>query len=169
MFSKMRFFSILLLVPFLLALSAGDPAPNFSAKNQEGKLVQLSDFKNKFVLIYFYPKDDTPGCTKEACSFRDQYTEIKKMNAVVLGVSRQDAKSHQQFRSKHRLPFDLLVDSDGALAKSMGVDTMPIIGLTKRKSLLIGPDGKVIRFYQDVDPSTHTQEVLKDIKAHTLY
>src|SRR5437899_966210 len=92
---------VLLVLPFLLALTSGDIAPAFSAKNQDGKLIQLKDFKGKFVLLFFYPKDDTSGCTKEACSFRDEYASIKKLNTVIFGVSRQNEKSHQQFRAKH--------------------------------------------------------------------
>lgn len=148
---------------FLMSVAAGDTAPDFTLKNQDGKPVHLADSKGKFVLIYFYPKDETPGCTKEACEFRDQYSKIKKLNAVVFGVSRQDQKSHQEFSSHHKLPFDLLVDEDGAVAKSFGVGSMPVIGLTQRQSILIGPDGKVLRFYSSVDPATHTNEVISDI------
>ena len=155
---------IFLFAPFLLALSVGSLAPEFSARNQDGKEIHLSDFKGKFVLIYFYPKDDTPGCTKEACEFRDKYSTLKKMNTVVLGVSRQDEKSHQKFKAKHHLPFDLLVDQDGSLSKAFGVSSMPLIGLTHRQSILIGPNGKVIQFYSDVDPSHHTKEVIEEIK-----
>lgn len=151
-------------IPFLLALAPGDRAPEFAAKNQDGKLVRSSDFKGKFVLIYFYPKDDTPGCTKEACKFRDEYARIKKLNAVVLGVSRQGEQSHREFRAKHRIPFDLLVDEDGSLAEKFGVGTIPILGWSKRKSVLLGPDGKMIRFYDDVDPDAHAQEVMGDIE-----
>jgi peroxiredoxin Q/BCP len=164
-----QIFSLVILLtaaPAFAALVAGDVAPAFSAKNQDGQTVQLSDFKGKYVLVYFYPKDDTPGCTKEACSFRDEYAKIKKLNTVVLGVSRQDGQSHQEFRSKHKLPFDLLVDADGSLAKAYSVPTMPIVGFTKRQSILIGPDGKVLHFYQDVDPSTHVQQVMTDIESN---
>ena len=160
---KILFFN-LAFIPLLLALSFGDPAPQFSAKNQDGKVVQLSDFLGKFVLIYFYPKDDTPGCTKEACSLRDQYSEFKKLNVTILGVSRQSEKSHLQFKLKHHLPFDLLSDTDGSLAKAFEVPMIPIIGLTKRQSILIGPEGKVLHYYTDVDPSTHSKQVLEDIK-----
>lgn len=157
------FFLATLLVPFLMAVSPGDKAPDFSLKNQDGKTVHLADAKGKFVLIYFYPKDETPGCTKEACEFRDSYSKITKLNALVYGVSRQDQKSHQEFVSHHKLPFDLLVDEDGSVAKAFGVSSMPIIGLTSRQSILIGPDGKVLHFYDKVDPSKHTQEVIDDI------
>ena len=156
---------ILPFAPVLMAVAAGAQAPHFSAKNQDGKEIHLTDLKGQFVLIYFYPKDDTPGCTKEACDFRDHYTEIKKLNTVVLGISRPDAESHKKFIAKHKLPFDLLVDTDGKIAESFGVGTMPIVGFHKRQSILIGPDGKVVHFYDSVDPKTHVDEVLKDIKA----
>lgn len=153
---------------FPSAISAAQlphPAPSFSAKNQDGKVVSLSDFKGKPVLVYFYPKDDTPGCTKEACLLRDYYSQFEKAGASILGVSRQDAKSHQEFRKKHRLPFDLLVDEDGSLAKAFGVGLYPVVGFHKRQSVLIDRGGQVVRFYDDVDPAAHASEVLKDIAA----
>lgn len=149
---------------FLTGLKAKDDAPEFSGINQDGKAIHLSDFNGKFVLIFFYPKDDTPGCTKEACSFRDEYAKIKALNSVVLGVSRQDQRSHLEFKNKHKLPFDLLVDKDGTIAQAFGVGQMPVIGLTKRQSVLIGPDRKIIQFYSDVNPENHTREVLADIQ-----
>ena len=151
--------------PALMGIAAGDAAPDFTAKNQDGKTIKLSEQKGKYVLLYFYPKDETPGCTKEACSFRDSYAEIKKLNAVIFGVSRQDEKSHQKFIAKHKLPFDLLVDSDGSIGESFGVKTMPVIGFLKRQSILISPEGKVIKFYGDVDPTKHVAEVIGDLKA----
>lgn len=153
------------LITCLLGLSPGTMTPDFSAKNQDGKIVRLSEFKGKYVLLFFYPKDETPGCTKEVCSLRDSYAQIKALNTVVLGISRQDEKSHQGFIAKHKLPFDLLVDGDGSIAKSLGVATMPIVGFHKRQSLLIGPDGKVIKFYDSVDPEKHTAEVLADLAS----
>lgn len=147
------------------ALSAGALAPNFSTKNQNGKIVSLSDFAGKPVLLYFYPKDETPGCTKEACQFRDQFAEFKKQGAVVLGLSRQDEKSHKKFTEKYHLPFDLLVDKDGAIAKAYGVGQIAVVGFLKRQSVLIGKDGHVIKFYEDVDPEKHPAEVLKDLAA----
>lgn len=148
-------------------LAPGEKAPAFSAVNQDGKKIQLSDFKGQFVLIYFYPKDDTPGCTKQACNFRDQYSTLKKLNTTILGVSTQDEKSHLAFRAKHKLPFDLLVDQNGILANAYGVGKMPVIGLVKRQSILIGPDQTIVKFYSDVDPSQHVSEVMKDIKEAT--
>lgn len=149
----------------LMGLSPGETVPDFSAKNQDNKVIKLSDFRGKYVLIFFYPKDDTPGCTREACSFRDEYSKFTQIGAVVLGISRQDQVSHSRFRMKHRIPFDLLVDRDGEIAEKLGVKKMPIIGLHQRQSLLLGPDGKLVKFYSSVDPQTHTQEVLKDIQA----
>jgi thioredoxin-dependent peroxiredoxin len=132
--------------------------------NQNKEKVELSSFKGKLVLIYFYPKDDTPGCTAEACEFRNHYKEFQQKGVTILGVSRQDAESHQKFRKKYHLPFDLLSDQDGKFAKSLGVETMPVIGFHQRQSLLIGRDGKVIKFYSKVDPKTHSQEILKEIR-----
>lgn len=152
------------LAPLLMAVSAGTAAPDFSAKNQDGKAVKLSDFKGKFVLLFFYPKDETSGCTMEACALRDSFAELKKLNAVVLGISRQDASSHKKFIAKHNLPYDLLIDEDGSVAKAFGVGLMPIVGFHRRKSVLVGPDGKVVRFYDDVNPSTHAREVVDDVK-----
>lgn len=148
-----------------LGLSPGDVAPSFEAKNQDGKVIHLSDFKGKPVLIYFYPKDETKGCTKEACQFRDEYSKFRKKGAVILGVSRQNENSHKEFREKHKLPFDLLVDQDGSLAESYGVGKMPVIGLLKRESILVGPDGKIAQVYTSVDPETHADQVLKDLAA----
>ena len=151
-----------------LGLSSGEVVPDFSAVNQEGKTVRIQDFRGKPVLIFFYPKDDTPGCTKEACSLRDQYQAFQKVGAVILGVSRQDSASHRAFKSKHHLPFDLLTDPDGKLAQSLGVANIPLVGLHQRQSILISASGKVIRFYSSVDPSTHGQEVLKDLEEYAI-
>jgi peroxiredoxin Q/BCP len=146
------------------ALTIGSPAPAFSAKNQDGKTISLSDFAGKPVLLYFYPKDDTPGCTKEACEFRDKYAEFKKRGAVVLGVSAQDEKSHKEFSKKNHLTFDLLADNNGAIAKSYGIGKYPVIGLYNRQSVLIDRGGHVFKFYEKVNADTHAQEVLKDLE-----
>jgi thioredoxin-dependent peroxiredoxin len=156
---------IILIIPFLLALVPGDKVPPVKAKNQYGKTVSLDQYKGKYVLVYFYPKDDTPGCTAQAQGLRDKYPQFKKMNAAVLGVSRQDEKSHQEFIAKYKLPFDLLVDADGSVGKSLGIGSMPVLGLSKRQSVLISPDGKVLKFYDEVsDPGQHASAVLKDIQ-----
>jgi peroxiredoxin Q/BCP len=151
-----------------LGLSTGETVPDVAALNQDGKSIRLQDFRGKPVLIFFYPKDDTPGCTKEACSLRDQYQSFQKIGAVILGISRQDSASHRSFKEKHRLPFDLLTDEDGSVAKKLGVSSIPVVGLHKRQSLLISASGKVIRFYENVDPSTHSQEVLKDLQDYAI-
>jgi peroxiredoxin Q/BCP len=162
---KRKYMSLLPLIFLLFGMAAGGPAPDFSAKNQNGKTVHLKDFAGKTVLIYFYPKDDTPGCTKEACEFRDRYKKIEALGAVVLGVSRQGEKSHKAFAAKHKLPFDLLVDEDGSIAKAYGVGDIAGKELHQRQSVLIGPDGKVKKFYASVDPATHVNEVLRDIQS----
>jgi thioredoxin-dependent peroxiredoxin len=146
------------------ALTTGDIAPDIAGKNQNGKLIHLSDFHGKYILVYFYPKDDTPGCTKEATNFQTELANFKHLNAVILGVSAQDEASHQKFIAKHGLQFDLLVDSSGEIRKAFSVGTIPVLGLAQRQSILVGPDGKVIHFYNNVDPAKHAQEVLEDLK-----
>ncbi len=148
----------------MIALKVNDEAPRFISTNQDGKMVHLSDYKGRFVLIYFYPKDDTPGCTKQACSFRDAFSQLKKWNTVILGASTQDQASHLEFKKKYQLSFDLLVDSGGKLAESFGIGSISTLGLTKRESVLIGPQQRIIKIYFDVNPATHVQEVLEDIQ-----
>ena len=166
-FARAMTLPLLALAPLLLALTQGEAVPDFSAKNQDGQEIHLSDFRGKPVLLYFYPKDETPGCTKQACTLRDEFAAFKKRGAVVFGISGQDAESHRKFRAHHKLPFDLLVDADGKIAEKLGVGHFPVIGLHKRQSLLIGADGKLIHFYPDVDPAGHAAEVLKDLDAAT--
>lgn len=149
----------------LSALPLGAPVPDFAAPNQDRRLIKLSELRGKPVLVYFYPKDDTPGCTKEACALRDRFAKFQKAGIVILGVSRQDAESHRAFRAKYHLPFDLLTDEDGAVAKLLGVETYAIIGIHKRQSLLIGADGRLIEFFGAVDPETHADEVLAKLAA----
>lgn len=157
-------FISLFLAP-LLGLKNGELVPDFETKNQDGKTIQLSKFHGSPVVLFFYPKDETPGCTKEACNFRDRFSEFKKAGAVVLGVSRQDSESHKKFQTKFKLPFDLLVDSDGSIAKKVGVGTMAIIGLHKRQTLLIDKTGRLFKYYSDVDPDQHVPQLLEDLKV----
>jgi peroxiredoxin Q/BCP len=145
------------------ALEVGSVAPPFTARNQDGKKISLSDYTGKAVLLYFYPKDETPGCTKEACEFRDKFAEFKKHGAIVLGVSSQDEKSHRKFKDHHHLPFDLLADTDGTIAKAYGVGKFPVVGFFKRQSVLIGKDGRVFKYYEEVDPDKHADQALKDL------
>lgn len=140
-------------------------APNFTLNNQDGEPVALSDFKGKTVVLFFYPKDMTPGCTVEACSFNENISRLKKKNAVVLGVSFDDEKSHQKFRTKHDLQFDLLVDGDKEVAKAYGVYQMKTFMGRKamgivRSTFVIGPDGKVKKVFSPVKVDGHTDQVL---------
>lgn len=139
--------------------------PAFEAPNQDGKSISSEDLKGKPVAIFFYPKDFTAGCTTQVCQFRDQYSQFRKLGAVVLGVSRQGEKSHQDFKKEHHLQYDLLSDEDGELAKKLGVETMPVVGWMKRQSVLFGPDSRVIRFYDSADPEENAKEMLRDLTA----
>ena len=150
---------------FELKLKEGDKAPQFTALTQDGKKVSLSDFRGKNVILYFYPRDDTPGCTKEACAFRDDFAEFKKKGAVVLGVSTDSEKSHAKFAAKFHLPFTLLADEDKIIVQSYGVwGPKQFMGMkftgTHRVTFLIGPDGKIKKIWPKVKPAEHAQEVL---------
>jgi peroxiredoxin Q/BCP len=156
--------SVSLSARFAAAMAVGDMAPNLSSKNQSGKIVKFSEFKGKYLLVYFYPADETPGCTKEACDLRDSYTKIKALNTEVLGVSRQGSESHKKFIANHKLPFDLLVDESGDITKAFGVETMPVVGYAHRESFLFDSNGKLRKIYHDVDASKHAEQVLADIQ-----
>ncbi|OGM14542.1 hypothetical protein A3A76_06100 [Candidatus Woesebacteria bacterium RIFCSPLOWO2_01_FULL_39_23] len=138
-------------------LKAGDTAPDFSALDQKGELHSLQDHKGKWLLLYFYPKDNTPGCIKEACSFRDNFTELKE-RIEILGVSGDSLESHINFSNKYKLPFPLLVDKDRKIIKSYGTDGLLF---PKRASFLIDPDGKIARVYEKVNPEVHAEEIIK--------
>lgn len=145
--------------------TAGQPAPEFELYDQNGQLHSLEDYRDQWVVLYFYPKDDTPGCTTEACEFRDNIFAFKNINAQILGVSLDDVESHQKFAEKHDLPFPLLADSNGKAADAYGVKTR-MFGMTvaKRQTFLIGPDGTIAKHYEKVDPSAHSAQVLADLK-----
>ena len=151
----------------LFGVKAGESAPDFNLHNQEGVSVKLSDQKGHPVLLYFYPKDGTPGCTTESCMLRDTFAKFQKEGAVIFGISTQDEKSHVEFRKSQKLPFDLLVDAKGDAAKAYGVGMIGGTNLFERKSVLIGADGVVLKFYESVNPSEHAEEVLKDLVALT--
>jgi peroxiredoxin Q/BCP len=149
-------------------LAIGKSAPAFSAPDQSGKVISLSDLKGKTVVLYFYPKDDTPGCTAEACSFRDSHAAFTKKKTVVLGVSPDNAKSHSKFIEKFKLPFPLLSDPDHTLCESYGVWVEKSMYGRKymgveRSTFVIGPDGKLKAIYRKVKPETHTAEVLANL------
>ena len=143
-----------------MVLEVGTTAPSFSTIDDEGNNVSLSDFKDKIVLLYFYPKDDTPGCTKQAQSFRDSYEEYKNKDMVVLGVSMDDQASHQKFKEKYGLPFQLLVDSDGTITKAYDVDGG---GYAKRVTYIIDGEGKISYVDQKVNTSSHAKDVLSQM------
>lgn len=146
-------------------LKEGSKAPDFTAKDQDGKKIKLSDYKGKRVVLYFYPKDDTPGCTKEACSFRDADDVFNSKGIKVFGISTDDEKSHQKFISKFQLPFDLLADTDKKIVEKYGVwGEKSMYGRTYmgtlRKTFLIGEDGKIVKIFDKVKVAEHADEVL---------
>ena len=146
-------------------LKEGDKAPDFNAKDQNGNDVKLADLKGQRVVLYFYPKDDTPGCTKQACSFRDADDVYRSKGIRVLGVSTDSEKSHQKFISKFQLPFDLLADTEKTIVNDYGVwGEKSMYGKkymgTFRKSFLINGDGKIVKIFEKVDVAAHADEVL---------
>ena len=148
-----------------LELKEGDKAPAFTASTSGGGKVSLADLKGKSVILYFYPRDDTPGCTKEACAFRDHFADFKKKGAVVLGVSTDPVKVHDKFVEKFKLPFTLLADEDRKIVEAYGVwGQKSFMGRkylgTHRVTFLIGPDGKIKKIWPKVKPEEHAEEVL---------
>jgi peroxiredoxin Q/BCP len=151
-------------------LVEGQSAPDFELKDQDGKKVRLSDFKGRKVILYFYPKDDTPGCTKEACSFRDHLPALQKLGAAVLGVSLDEAAAHQKFIKKYGLPFPLLCDEDAKVSRLYGVYKKKnlyarLFWGIERSTFLIGADGKLVKIWRKVKVDGHTEALLEAIKA----
>ena len=138
----------------------GKPAPDFTSVAQDGTSVHLAALRGKPVVLYFYPKDETPGCTKEACSFRDAWQDIAKTGTVLIGVSADTAGSHKDFAAHYKLPFLLVSDPDGAIGRSYGV---PFDVHHRRQTIVIGRDGTVRKVYREVDVSTHAQQILADV------
>ena len=149
-------------------LNEGQKAPDFTAKDQNGQNISLSDFSGKDVILYFYPKDDTPGCTAEACSFRDNYQSLLSQGFQVLGVSIDDEKSHQKFITKFNLPFPLISDSDKSIVESYGVWVeknmygKKYMG-TARKTFVIGKDGLIRKIIDKVDSKNSSQQVMESL------
>ena len=170
-----RFISILSAISLLLIgstasmaeqVAKGDAAPDFELIDQDGQLHSVEDYRGKWVALYFYPKDDTPGCTTEACEFRDNIFAFKNLDCQILGVSLDDAESHKEFSEKHGLPFPLLADTEGTTADAYGVKTRLIgIAYAKRQTFLIDPEGNIARHYADVDPESHSAELLDDLET----
>ncbi len=147
------------------SLAIGQTAPDFNLPDQAGKRHKLSDYRGQWVVLYFYPKDDTPGCTKEACSFRDNISAISTQGAVVLGISVDDTNSHADFAEKHHLPFPLLADKGGEVAQQYGsLLNLIVIKVAKRHSFIIDPEGRIAKIYRSVDPATHVAQIVNNLK-----
>lgn len=149
-------------------ITTGTKAPDFSLQDQNGDTHTIAQYKGKKILLYFYPKDDTPGCTTEACSFRDNYEELQKAGLVVLGVSKDNVKSHKKFADKYELPFPLLADEDTEVCKAYGVWKLKkfmgreYMGID-RVSFLIDEEGKIAKVYEEVKPKEHVAEVKESL------
>ena len=144
----------------------GSRAPGFNLQDQNGEWHELSDYEGEWLAIYFYPKDDTPGCTTEACNFRDNIYAFNAIGASVVGISVDDVESKKAFADKYQLPFTLLADPSGEVCDAYGVLRDFKIGqLASRQSFLVHPEGVIVKHYAEVNPETHTQEVLADIEA----
>jgi len=142
-------------------LKVGQMAPNFKAKESSGKEISLSDFSGKTVVLYFYPKDGTPGCTLEAKGFRELFPEFQKKNTVIIGVSYDGLASHQDFKKTYKIPYYLLVDEDQQIAGAYGTQGR---FFAVRQTFIIGPDGRIKNIYRNVDPSGHAKEILEDLQ-----
>jgi peroxiredoxin Q/BCP len=144
--------------------AVGASAPDFRLQDQDGKWHTLDEYAGRWVVLYFYPKDGTPGCTKQVCKYRDEIVKVRAAGAEVLGVSVDDVDSHEKFAKEHNVPFPLLADSDKATAKAYGVLTSKF-GFTfaRRDTFVIDPQGRVAKYYQDVDPEKNVEQVLQDL------
>ena len=149
------------------APEVGDLAPAFRLQDQIGAWHNSSDYRGKWLVLYFYPKDDTPGCTTQACEFRDNLFAFNKLDAVVVGVSVDDVASHQAFSKEHSLPFTLLADSTKETAKAYGVlhSVLGLMEIASRETFIIDTEGRIAKHYRAVDPKGHSQAVLKDLRA----
>ncbi len=146
-----------------ITLKVGDKAPDFTLKGNDGKMHKLSDYKGEYVVLYFYPKDMTPGCTTEACSFRDDNSAITKAGAKVIGVSVDDVQSHKEFTKKYGLDFLLLADPKKEVVKKYGV--LAAYGMANRVTFIITPEGKIAKIYPHVNPDGHGKEVLAELET----
>ena len=165
-----RFIIVLLVILFSSSAQAelkqGDPAPGFELADQYNKTHSLSDYRGKWVVLYFYPRDDTPGCTTEACNFRDDIFKLRGMNAEVIGVSVDNTVSHAKFAEKHGLPFPLLSDGETIVAKSYGsLMSLGPIKIAKRHSFIINPDGNIAMIYRAVNAKQHSAEIIRDLNT----
>ncbi len=173
MMLKILFYGAVLILAFFgyryysnasFTLKIGDNAPSFALKDAQGKTHQLSDYAGQYLVLYFYPKDDTPGCTKEACEFRDDLPKLEKLGAKVVGISVDDGRSHTEFAKKYHLPFPLLSDSDGKVASEYhALTNFGFIKIAKRYTFLISHTGKLAKIYLNVNTSKHSQEIIDDL------
>lgn len=148
-------------------ISVGQKAPDFELLDQYSKTHKITDYHGKWIVLYFYPKDDTPGCTKEACNFRDDILQLQELNAGVLGISMDDAESHAKFAVKFGLPFPLLSDPDGSVAEIYGsLWSLGPIKFVKRNTFIIDTEGRVAKIYRVVKPEVHSREVINDLKEY---
>lgn len=171
LFRSLRFFAVIGGLGLLGVLPAyadvpvvGALAPSFTLPDQNGKLWRLQDVRGQWVVLYFYPKDDTPGCTQEACQFRDDLSALTALGAQIVGVSVDDSTSHKKFADKYHLPFPLLADRDAAVARSYGaLSDLLVVKYAKRYTFLIDPQGKLAKVYLQVDTSRHSKEIVDDL------
>jgi len=148
------------------SLTVGQDAPPFALKDQNGKTHRLSDYAGHWLVVYFYPKDDTPGCTKEACHFRDDIEQLHALGVSIVGISLDSTESHGRFAAKFHLPFPLLADDGGAVARDYASYwSFLFIHVARRHTFIIDPAGRIAKIYRDVDPDTHSTEIIADIKT----
>ena len=171
---KLIFYTVVLLLAFIgyrsysgtsSPLKIGDDAPSFTLNDAQGQTHYLSDYNGKYLVLYFYPKDNTPACTKEACNFRDDMMQLEKLGATVVGVSIDSPTSHADFAKKYHLPFTLLADTDGKVAESYHcLNNFYFIKIARRYTFLINPSGKIAKIYMNVTASKHSQQIIDDLK-----
>lgn len=174
MLLKLFFYSLVLIIAILgyrsyahgsESLKLGDTAPDFALTDAQGKTHQLSDYAGHYLVLYFYPKNDTPGCAKEACHFRDDMTQLEKLGAKIVGVSVDNSQSHKAFAEKYHLPFPLLADTDGKVAaKYHALTNLLLFKIAKRYTFLINPEGQISKIYTSVNVSNHSQQIVDDLK-----
>ena len=146
--------------------AVGDSAPTFKLQDQNGDWHTLGDYKGKYVVLFFYPKDGTPGCTTEACNFRDNIFAFDDLNTQILGISLDDVDSHKEFSEKYSLPYPILADVEKESAVDYGVlGKFMMMTITKRESFIIDPDGLIVKHYKNVDPDKHTDEVIEELRS----
>lgn len=169
---KNRILALISLISLATVLQADDApevgkaAPGFKLQDQNGEWHDLTDYQGSWLAIYFYPKDDTPGCTTEACNFRDNIYAFKAIGASVIGISVDDVDSHKEFSDKYKLPFVILADTEGDTAKAYGVlRDWKLLQIASRQSFLVNPQGVIVKHYAEVDPDAHTQDVLNDLEG----